>query len=100
MAFILFLPPYLSSDLIVMQVKSRSSVIAILQSVYKAFSLLFSISGVIAASAPLPIVFSFSLFLDFGARTSGNVALSALMRDLVCNGGSADGMNESCFASC
>ena len=94
------LSPHLSSDFIVVQIKSRPSVIAILQSVYKAPSLLFSISYVITAPAPLPIVCFFPLFLDLGALTSGNVAPSALMRDLVCNGGSANGVNESCFSSC
>lgn len=100
MAFMVFLSSHLSSHVIVVQVKSRSSVIAILQFVYKALGLLLSISYVITAPAPLPVIWSFSLFLDLGALTFGNLALSALMRDLMCNGGSANGVNESCFSSC
>lgn len=95
----LSLSPHLSSHFIVMQVKSRSSVISILQSVYKAPRLLFSISEVIAASTPCPIVCHFSLFLHLSARTSGNVTLSALMRDFVCDGSGTNGVNESCFSS-
>lgn len=51
-----FLSSHLSSHVIVVQVKSRSSVIAILQFVYKALGLLLSISYVITAPAPLPVI--------------------------------------------
>lgn len=82
-----------------MQVERGASVLSIFQSVYEAFRLLFSKSDVIATSAPLPIVFCLSLFLYHGTLTSGYFALSALMRDFVCNGGGTDGVDKSGLSS-
>ena len=90
---------YLSSHLIIMQVECCASVVSFLWSVNEASRLLFSIFGVIAASAPFPLTVSLHLFSCFTASTSGDSIARALKSDLVCNGGAADGVKKSGFPS-
>lgn len=85
---------YLPSYFIIMKIKSRSSIISVFQSIDEAPCLLFAISDVITAPSPLPIICNPSLFLDYGARASGDLSLSALKRDFVSNGGRADGVDK------
>ena len=82
----------LSSKVIVMQVDDLSCTIVLLQTINETPGHVFTEPDVIAAASPLPVAIAvvwLSVF-QFDAPTSGNSVLSALLRDLVCNGGIAD----------
>lgn len=77
-----------------MEVNDSSRIIFLLQIIYEASCHVLAEPYVITAAAPLPVTTAavwLSVF-QFYATTSGDFVLSALLRDLVCNGGSADGV--------
>ena len=82
-----------------MQVKCFTSVVSFLQFVNKAPRLLLTKLDVITAASPLPPAVCFGLFSFLAALTSGYSVLAALISELVCYGGRADGVNESCLSS-
>ena len=81
-----------------MQVKCCACVVPFFQFVDEASGLLLSKLDVITAAAPLPVAVSLRLFSRFTAPASGYSVLCALKRDVVCDGGGADGVKESCFS--
>lgn len=77
-----------------MKVDDSSRIIFLLQIIYEASCHVLAEPDVITAAAPLPVTIAavwLSVF-QFYATASGDFVLSALLRDLVCNGGSADGV--------
>lgn len=77
-----------------MQVDDFPRIIFLLQTIYEAPGHVLAEPDVITAASPLPVaiaVVCLSVF-QFDAPTSGDFVLSALLRDFVCNGGSADGV--------
>ena len=96
---IIYVSAYLSSLCIIMQVKCCARVVSFFQFVDEASRLLLSKLDVITAPSPLPVAVSLRLFSRFTAPASGYSVLCALKRDLVCDGGGADGVKESCLAS-
>ena len=84
----------LSSKVIIMQVDDLSSIILLLQIINETPGNVLAEPDVITTPSPLPVaiaVVRLSVF-QFDAPTSGDFVLSALLRDLVCNGGSTDGV--------
>ena len=92
---------YPSSNFIVVQINCCSGVLYLrLQLIDKAPCRILSEPNVITAASPLPVAISFWLFVPFFyATTSGYFVLSALKGDFMCNGGGADGVEESRFSS-
>ena len=83
-----------SSKVIIMHVDSFSCIIVLLKIINETPGHIFTEPDVITTSSPLPVAITIvwlSVF-QFDALTSGDFVLSALLRDLVCNGGSADGV--------
>ena len=77
-----------------MEVDDLPRITFLLQTIYKVSCHVLAEPDVITAAAPLPVAIAavwLSVF-QFYAPTSGDFVLSALLRDLVCNGGSADGV--------
>jgi len=77
-----------------MQVDDFSCIIILLQIINETPGHVLAEPDVITAASPLPVAIAvvwLSVF-QFDAPTSGDFVLSALLRDLVCNSGSADGV--------
>lgn len=77
-----------------MKVDDLSCIIFLLQTINETPGHVFTEPDVITAASPLPVSIAIvwlSVF-QFDAPTSGDFVLSALLRDLVCNGGVADGV--------
>ena len=77
-----------------MQVNDFSCIIFLLQTINESPGHVLAEPDVITAASPLPVAITavcLSVF-QFDAPTSGDFVLSALLSDLVCNGGSANGV--------
>ena len=90
---------YLSSYFVIMQVKCCSGVVSFLQFVNKTSRFFLSKLDVITTASPLPSAVCIGLCSCLAALTSSYSVLAALMGELMCNAGWADGVKESCFTS-
>lgn len=84
---------YPSSYFIVVEINCPTDAFFLgFQNIDKAFRCVLTEPNVIPTSSPLPFSITTVLFVLFNAMTSGYFVLSALKRDLVCDGSVAYGM--------
>ena len=77
-----------------MQVDDFPCIILLFQTIYETPGHVLAEPDVITATSPLPVAIAAAWLsvLQFNAPTSGYFVLSALLRDFMCDGGSADGV--------